>query len=124
MDNRTFLVQEEPRGPSQLIEIPVTANGISQINFPDVPNLRNMIDQSVIIKAIRCIPDTVLARGPLQGNVNATLTELQKISVVIYCEGWQKGQNIPILSLVDTFTEGSGIPWKDQIGRASCRERV
>lgn len=123
-NNKTFLVQEEPRGPSQLIEIPVTANGISKVVIPDQPNLRNQIDQKIIIKALRVIPDTVLTNAPQDGNANATLAELQKCSLILYCEGWEKGQNIPLLTLVDTFTEASGIPWHNRTMQFANWENV
>ena len=112
--DKTYLIQEEPRGPSQLIEIPITANGLSNIQFPDIPELRNQIDQTVIIKAIRCIPAAVLSNAPSTGNAVAPNTELIKMTVVLYSQGWEKGKNIPINTLIDTFIEGSGTPWKDR----------
>lgn len=123
-NNRTYLVQEEPRGPSQLIEIPVITNGLGDIAFPDVPELRNQTDQKIIIKAIRCIPDSILTNAPISGNVVAPLAELQKISLVIYSEGWLKGKNIPICTLIDTFTEASGIPWRDRTTQLANWENV
>lgn len=114
MNNRTYLVQEEPRGPSQLIEINVTANGLSDIPLPSVPNLRSDVEQTIIIKAMRIIPADVLVAGPLSGNATAPLGELQKISLSLYCEGWLKGQNIPVCTLIDTFVEGSGVPYRDR----------
>lgn len=111
-DDKLVLVQEEPRGPSQLVEIDVTTNGLAKVVFPDVANLRNQEDQIIIIKKIQPITDTVLTNGPISGNPVAPLTELQKISLVLYCEGWEKGQMIPILSLNSMFTEGSGIPYR------------
>lgn len=111
---RLILVQEEPRGPSQLIEIPVTANGLSKINLPDIANLRNQDDQIIVIKALRLITPSVLTNGPVTGAVNAPLTELQKISFVLYSEQWEKGQYIPALTLNDMFTEGSGEPWRNK----------
>lgn len=113
-DARLVLVQEEPRGPSQVIEVPVTANGLSKINFPDIANLRNQDDQIIVIKALRLITPSVLTNGPVSGLANAPLTELQKISLVLYSEQWEKGQYIPVLTLNDMFTEGSGEPWKDR----------
>lgn len=123
-DEKIYLIQEEPRGPSQLIEIPVTANGQTQVNFPDVPNLRNQQDQTVIIKAMRLITDTVLTNAPKGGQVTAPLAELQKISLVIYAEGWEKGLNIPVLTLNDTFTEAAGIPWRDRTMQFANWENV
>lgn len=116
-DQNAMLVQEEPRGPSQLIEVAVPAQVVSVVQLPVIQNLQNQTDQIIILKALRIIPPTVLGNGPLQGLANAALTELVKCSLVLYSEGWLKGQLIPLLTLVDTFTEGSGIPWKDRTTR-------
>jgi len=105
-----MLVQEEPRGPSQLIEVDQLANGLDRLKFPDVSELRNESDQIVIIKAMRVIPAEVLTNAPTSGNPVAPLTELQKCTVQLYCEGWVKGDNIPLLEFVDMFIEGSGVP--------------
>lgn len=99
--NNMQLVQVEPRGPSQLIEVPVTVGGVSKINFPDIANLRNQGDQIIIIKGVRLITAAVLTNGPLTGLVTSPDTELQKISLVLYSEGWEKGQLIPIFVLND-----------------------
>lgn len=112
-----MVIQEEPRGPSQLIEIPVPAQVVSQVQLPTIQNLQNQTDQIIIIKAMRIIPNTVLANGPVQGFTNAVLTEIQKASLVIYSQGWIKGQLIPLGTLIDTFTEGSGIPWRPRTAR-------
>lgn len=119
-----ILVTKEPRGPSQLVEIPVPAQVVSKVTLPDIQQLRSQVGQIIIIKALRVIPDVVLALAPTLGGVNAPLTELQKISFVIYCEGWEKGQLIPALSLVDTFTEGSGIPWRTETVRLADWKNV
>lgn len=99
-----ILVQEEPRGPSQLIEIPVTAANKQRINFPDIQQLRSTVDMTIITKVIRLIPAAALTHAPTAGGVNAPDTELAKISVVIYCEGWEKGQLIPAFVLNDIQT--------------------
>lgn len=112
MNTQNILVQEEPRGPSQLLEVAVPAAIVSNVVLPVIQNLQNQTDQIVIIKALRLIPDTVLVTAPTLGGPNATLAELQKISLVLYSQEWLKGQLIPLLTLVDTFTEASGIPWK------------
>lgn len=110
--DKIIMLPEEPRGASQLIECPIPAVVISKQMLPDVQNLRSMQGQDIIIKAIRLIPNTILTTSPLIGIPVAPLTELQKMSLVLYSEGWEKGQLIPLLSLIDTFTEGSGIPWR------------
>jgi hypothetical protein len=115
--NNMMLVQEEPRGPSQLIEIPVNANGLQKIVLPDVQQLRSQVGQVIIVKAIRLIPPAVLTNAPTIGGVNAPLTELVKISLVVYCEGWEKAQLIPILTLCDQFIEGSGTPYREKTTR-------
>jgi hypothetical protein len=106
--NNMMLVQEEPRGPSQLIE---------KIVLPDVQQLRSQVGQVIIVKAIRLIPPAVLTNAPTIGGVNAPLTELVKISLVVYCEGWEKAQLIPILTLCDQFIEGSGTPYREKTTR-------
>lgn len=100
-ENNLLLVQEEPIGPSQLIEVQVTKNGISEIAFPDIPNLRNQSEQLIIIKAMRLVTDEVLTNAPISGLPVAPLAELKKMTVVLYCEGWQKGQSVPILFFND-----------------------
>lgn len=99
--NEIILVQEEPRGPSQLIEVPVPAQVVTTVNFPDIQQLRSQVGQRIIIKAIRLITPKVLTTGPTLSIANATLAELRKISLIIYCEGWEKGQLIPALTLND-----------------------
>jgi len=112
--NNLMLVQEEPRGPSQIIEVTPLANGLSKVNFPDVSNLRNEADQIIIIKAMRVVVPGVLNIAPVSGNPVAPLTELQKCSAVLYCEGWLKGNYIPLLEMNDLFIEGSGIPYRNR----------
>jgi len=102
-----ILVQDEPRGPSQLIEVPVTMAGRQRINFPDVQQLRSTVDMRIIIKSMRLIPLAVLSNAPTIGGQNAPDTELVKMSLVIYCEGWEKAQLIPVFILNDTNC-GSG----------------
>jgi hypothetical protein len=111
------LIQEEPRGPSQLIEIPVIQNGLNKVQLPDVQQLRSQEGQIIIIKAMRVIPAAVLTNAPTIGGITAPLTELVKICLVLYCEGWEKGQLIPLCTLIDTFVEGSGVPYRAKTAR-------
>lgn len=104
-----LLVQEEPRGASQLIEIPVSG-ALTKVVIPVVQQLQNNTSQIIVIKALRLITVDVLTNAPTLGGVNAPTTELQKMTLTLYCEGWEKGQLIPILSLNDTFAEGTGTP--------------
>jgi hypothetical protein len=112
-NQKMILIQEEPRGPSQLIEIVIVA-GQTFVPLPIIQQLQTSPDQNIIIKALRLVTLPELSTGPVNGFANAALTELQKITLTLYCEGWQKGQNIPILALNNTFTEGSGFPFRDK----------
>lgn len=114
--DRVVLVQEEPRGPSQLIEVPVTTVGVNQVQFPDIQQLRSDQTQQIVIKKMRLITGDVLTNGIISGAVNAPVTELQKIALIIYCEGWEKGQLIPVLTLNDMTFAGSAFPHNYQPG--------
>lgn len=99
--SQVVLVQEQPRGPSQLVEIPVTTNGLQKVKLPDVQQLRSQPGQTIIVKGIRLIPPKVLTNAMTTSGTNAPLAELRKISLVLYCEGWEKAQMIPLLLLND-----------------------
>lgn len=106
-----ILVQEEPRGPSQLIEIPVSTNGLTKVQIPDIQQLRSQVGQTIIIKAIRLITANIITNAPTIGGVVAPIAELQKLTLTIYCEGWEKGQLIPILTLNDMAEPTVAIPY-------------
>lgn len=108
--DRVVLIQEEPRGPSQLVEIPVTRSGVTKVQFPDIQQLRSDQTQQIVIKMMRLVTGDFLTNGMITAGVNAPVTELQKISVVLYCEGWEKGQLIPILTMNDGTFAGSTFP--------------
>ena len=95
-----ILVQEEPRGPSILVEVPVTSAG-QKVKLPDVQQLRSQEGQTIIIKAIRLITAKVLANAIDLALVNAPIGQLINMSLTLYSEGWLKGQNIPVLVLND-----------------------
>lgn len=121
MDQAIVLVMEEPRGPSQLIEIPVPNNSVTKVTLPDIQQLRSQVGQIIIIKALRLITEKVLTFSPILGLPNATLSELVKISLVLYCEGWQKAELIPILTLNDMAdadsTAATTIPYRNRTTR-------
>lgn len=123
-----ILVQEEPRGPSQLIEVPIPAQAVSTVAFPDIQQLRSMSGQRIIIKAIRLITAKVLAVGPTTNLNNAAIAELRKCSLIIYCEGWEKGQLIPVLTLNDVAdadaTAATTIPYRQNPSKFANWENV
>lgn len=111
------LVQEEPRGPSILIEVNVQTNGQQRVSFPDISQLRSTVDQKIIIKGLRLVSAEVLTNGIISANTTAPAAELQKMSLTIYSEGWEKGQTIPILTFNDfVFTTGA-IPYRNHSTR-------
>ena len=110
MRDKVILLQEEPRGPSQLIEIPVTRGGQTRITIPDIQQLRSTVDQIIILKAMRLITSDVLVGGVISGLVTAPDTELQKMTLILYCEGWEKAQYIPVLTMNDVALPGGGNP--------------
>lgn len=110
MDTSVILVQEEPRGPSQNIEVQVTRTGLQKVFFPDVNNLRATQNLGIVVKVIRLITLETLSNGVLSGLANAPVTELQKITLVLYCEGWEKAVYIPVLFLNDMQLPGGTFP--------------
>jgi len=99
--DRLIFVQEAPRDASQLIEVPVPNNNVQRVQFPDVQQLRSLVNQIIIVKEIRLITVDTLTNAPIGGQPNAPTTELQKMTLVIYCEGWEKAQLMPVLILND-----------------------
>lgn len=108
--DRLILVQEEPKGPYQMIEIAVTRAGLQTVPFPDVPQLRSTGTRKIIIKGISLVTSDVLTNAPVSGNVNAPFTEIQKMTLIIYCEGWEKAQYLPLMDLNDSFFFGGNFP--------------
>lgn len=103
-------LQDEPRGPSIVVEIPVSTNGRGRVSLPDVAQLRSTANQRIVLKSIRLITLDVLTNGPLTGLANAPLAELQKMTLTLYAEGWEKGQTIPILPMNDMEVPGGTFP--------------
>lgn len=122
--NNLVLVQEEPRGPSQLIEIPVTANGLQRVNFPDIQQLRSMANQRIVVKGIRLTIPQVLTNGPITGLAAAPVAELAKMSLVIYCEGWEKAQYLPVLLLNDVAVPTVAVPYAQNQARFNDWQNV
>lgn len=109
---QTVVVQDEPRGPSVLIEVPVATNGQQRIPFNDISQLRSTVDTKIVIKGLRLISAEILTNGVINASPVAPATELQKMALTLYAEGWEKGQTIPILTLNDmAFTVGA-IPFR------------
>lgn len=106
--NNVIIAQASPRPASQLIEIPVPVGAGNRVNIPDIQQLRSLPSLIVVLKAIRLISPDVLTHGVISGTANATLAELRKMTLVLYCEGWEKAQYIPVLTLNDMQGTNTG----------------
>jgi hypothetical protein len=95
----TLLVKETPINNFTLVDIPVTANGLTKVAIQDQPLLKSYSNHRVVVKGLRCITAKVLSNAPISGNAIATRAELLKASLVLYCNGWEKEQYIPLLML-------------------------
>lgn len=122
-----ILVKEEPRNPSILVEVTIP-NAASKVQLPDVQQLRSDAGTKVIIKAIRLITPKVLARGVLVNAVNAALVDLVKMTLTLYSEGWERAQNIPVLTLNDVndsdTTAATTIPFRNSATKFANWKRV
>lgn len=97
--NNTILVKEQPIDNFTIVEIPVTANGLTKVAIPDQPMLKSYSGHKVRVKGIRTITAKVLSNSVVNGNTVAARAELLKASLVLYCEGWEKEQYVPLLML-------------------------
>lgn len=111
MSERIILVQSEPSGPRQLIECPVT-DGVGRVAFPDIDNLKSDTEQNVLIKGLRLIPSAVLVGPMVLAGVNAPDTELQKMALVLYSDGWEKAEYIPLFTMNDMICPGQTTPYR------------
>ena len=93
------LVQQEPLGPWQLIEVLVETAGTQKVMLPDLQQLRSMVGQDIIVKGISLVTDKVLTHAMNIDAVNAPLAELQKMTLVLFSERWQRGQMMPVLMM-------------------------
>lgn len=107
MDN-IIIAQASPRPASQLVEIQIPVGAGQRVAFPDIQQLRSVGDLIIVLKAMRLIVADVLTHGVISGVANATLAELRKITLVLYCEGWEKAQYIPLLTLNDMQGTNTG----------------
>lgn len=103
----TLLVKESPINNWTTVEVPVTANGLTKVAIPDQPLLKSYANRKVIVKGLRYISVKVLTNAPVSGNALAPLAEARKASLVLYCDGWEKEQYIPLYMLNPTVDADS-----------------
>lgn len=115
MEKQVIFIQDQPRGPSILIEVPIAA-AAQRVNFPDIQQLRSYAGNVIIIKKLRLIHFEVLANGILTAAANMPIVDLQNSVVTIYAEGWEKGKSIPVLDLNDINDQvsaaGTTVPFR------------
>ena len=113
-----LLVQDEPNIMSELIEINIPA-GSQRVQLPDVQQLRSQEGQIIIIKSFQLITAKVLSNGVLIQGTNAPVTELRKMTLTLYSEGWERGHLIPLLFFNDVAdgdtTAATTIPYRNKM---------
>lgn len=110
MNKTVVLIQEEPIDCYQTIELLVTQAGLFRIPFPDQNQLRSLANQKIIIKCISLVSADALVRAPISGLLTSPVAELQKISLVLYSTGWERGLSIPLLHLNPLNLPGGAVP--------------
>jgi len=107
-----ILVKEEPISCLELIEVLVIADfdGQFTVNLPDSQQLKSDQDQTIIVKAIQVTTPEVLTNGVVSGLVTSPITEMQKISLVLYSMGWERIHYLPLLRMNDVSTPGGAAP--------------
>lgn len=108
MNEQIILVQPEPQHCTYLVEVPVSA-GQQRIQLPDVQQLRSMEGQTIVIKSISVVTPDVLANAIDLALPTSPVTDLQNMSLTIYSQAWERGQNIPILRLNDMTNSDTSI---------------
>lgn len=125
-DQMAYLIQEEPRGPSQLIEIPITT-AQQNVKLPQIQELMSVDNQIIVIKALRLITFKVVTTTPT-GATNAPLGQLQIAYLVLWSQGWIKGQQIPLLTLNDMVDADSAnattVPYRNRTTRLDDWKKV
>lgn len=91
------------------LQIPVGAG--TKVPIGDQTNLRNQSGQAIIVRDIEVITAAVLPTTP-NGATNAPLAELKKAVLVLYVNGEESVQRIPLLKL-NRINDGAS-PYQEQ----------
>lgn len=87
------------QSPYQLVSQVVTTTG-QTVNLTDQPQLRNTQDQRIKIKMIEIITTDCLTFDPNNtGIAISPNAELQKATLVLYDNGWNKVYQLPLMML-------------------------
>lgn len=114
-----ILVQEEPLSCFETIETPILVADAGKFRIPmqDSQQLRSDTTTTIIIKAIRITVPGKLTFGPITGLAIAPVAELQKLTMTIYAEGWEKGHNMPVLNFNDVIVPGGTEPYRNHTSK-------
>jgi hypothetical protein len=93
------LIQSEPIKNWTLIET-VIAVGDRRIPIQDQPMLRSTSGHKVVIKSIELITVKQLPNGVLNAGANISRADLIKTVLVLYSNGWEQVQYIPLARLI------------------------
>jgi hypothetical protein len=104
-----ILIQSQPITNWTLVEIPIPAQAVTRVAIPDQVMLKSYPGHTVLIKAIECISNKVLTNGMTQPGINAVRAEIIKASLVLYVEGWEKVQYIPLARLISMADTDSAV---------------
>lgn len=88
------------------VEFQVNSGAPTKVMFQDLPNLRNQPGNRIIIKDIEVTPVTVMPTSP-NGVAVSPLTELKKAVLVLYVQGEESVNRVPLLKLVRTDDGGT-----------------
>jgi len=96
-------IQQEPVDNWTLVEIPIPAQAVNRQAVPDQLMLKSYPDHFVTVKSIEVITAKQLTNAVLNNGANAARAEIIKATLVLYCDGWEKVQYIPLSRLIATY---------------------
>jgi len=112
-----MLIQSQPIKNWTLVET-VIAVGNTRIPIQDQPMLKSYAGHKVVIKGIELITAKGLTHGVLNSAANITRADLIKTVLVLYCNGWEQVQYLPLSRLIGLHdadaTTATTVPFMDQ----------
>lgn len=100
----------------QIVEVIVPNGTTGQLQFPDVPNLRNDSSQNVIITDIEFFPISVYANSQLNTSVpGATDADVPNIAFTLYVDNEEPIRGIPLAKINYTQADPAAfLPFQQQ----------
>lgn len=94
-----MLIQSQPIRNWTLIETAI-AVGNNRIAIQDQPMLKSYAGHRVVIKSLELITAKALTNGVNVNGATITRADIIKMVLVLYCEGWEQVQYIPLSRLI------------------------